>query len=182
MKVSLNCAFLIKYLFDSFIIVLNEINTICYSKINYSLKIGNIKSIIWNKKKKVLPFIKDSDLMNLWKVDIALNNEYFNEEQIKSKGVMLVPIYPFSKYFPDKTAIDESLIIMLVPATIATGQKRYADLESVGTESKRLKIVENVFIKEPPKLYPDSDQCIAECFYKSKLPISDDNYIDMCLD
>lgn len=44
------------------------------------------------------------------------------------------------------------------------------------------KLKENVSIKEPPELYPDSDQCTAGRFQKSKIPISGNNYVDMCLD
>ncbi|GES82590.1 valyl-tRNA synthetase [Rhizophagus clarus] len=82
MEVSLNCVFLGKPLSDSFIVDLNKINTI------------NGYTIIWNKKKKALSSIEDSDLMILWKVDIALRDKLkdFNEEQIGNEGVKLVPI------------------------------------------------------------------------------------------
>ncbi|PKY39456.1 hypothetical protein RhiirA4_524998 [Rhizophagus irregularis] len=65
-------------------------------------------------------------------------------------------------------------------------------IEPVDTGPKRLKIVpfqdvfeklkENILIKEPPKLYPDSEQYVAGRFYKSKIPISGKDFIDMRLD
>ncbi|GES91209.1 crinkler (CRN) family protein, putative [Rhizophagus clarus] len=124
MKASLNCVFLGKTFSDSFTVNVNETNTIGDSNIDYdSLKIGDIKSIIWNRKKA---FIEDSDLMNLWKVDIALSDEleYFNEENIENKVEKLVPIHLFSKYFPDEDAIAKSLIIVQVPAVTDYPNKR----------------------------------------------------------
>ncbi|CAG8587821.1 1995_t:CDS:10 [Rhizophagus irregularis] len=56
------------------------------------------------------------------------------------------------------------------------GQKRHADSEPVDTGPKRLKIVPT------PELYPDSEQYVAGRFYKSKIPISGKDFIDMRLD
>ncbi|RGB31721.1 hypothetical protein C1646_244915 [Rhizophagus diaphanus] len=65
-------------------------------------------------------------------------------------------------------------------------------IEPVDTGPKRSKIVpledvfeklkEKILIKEPPELYPDSKQYVAGRFYKSKLPISGNDFIDMRLD
>ncbi|GBB88417.1 hypothetical protein RclHR1_00150013 [Rhizophagus clarus] len=115
MEAHLNCVFLGKPLSDSFIVDLNKINTIDGSNINYDdLKIGHIKTIIWNKKKKTLSSIEGFDLMILWKVDIALRDKLkdFNEQQIGNKGVELVFIDLISEYFPNKNTINKSLIII----------------------------------------------------------------------
>ncbi|CAB4423714.1 unnamed protein product [Rhizophagus irregularis] len=59
-------------------------------------------------------------------------------------------------------------------------------IEPADTGPKRPKIVPfgDVFekLKEPPELYPDSEQHVAGRFYKSKIPISGNDFIDMRLD
>ncbi|CAG8599176.1 3171_t:CDS:2 [Funneliformis mosseae] len=73
----------------------------------------------------------------------------------------------------------------------ATGQKRYADSESVDTEPKRKKdtptfenliadLGEKISVGRPPELYPRPN--IAGRFHKRDIPISGSKYVDMRLD
>ncbi|CAB5160896.1 unnamed protein product [Rhizophagus irregularis] len=88
----------------------------------------------------------------------------------------MIPRFPLEVYFKAKEIDARGIHIFIVPISTPVGQKRHADSEPVDTGPKRLKIVPT------PELYPDSEQYVAGRFYKSKIPISGKDFIDMRLD
>ncbi|RIA82528.1 hypothetical protein C1645_835225 [Glomus cerebriforme] len=101
MKISVNCIFLgITTLSNSFTVPFCDKNNINGNYVNFDkLKIGDLKSIIWNRKKGMLK-IDDPDNLKLWKVACKNNlKDIITEEQIKNKGKELLPINYFTKYF-----------------------------------------------------------------------------------
>jgi len=104
---------------DSFTVHVCDKNDINGKKVNFvDLKIGDLKFLIWNKKKRMLK-IDDPDALNLWKVSLGdnLKDIIITEEQIKNKGEKLVPIRLFSDYFSNKEVANNSLIIVQAPTT-----------------------------------------------------------------
>jgi hypothetical protein len=79
-------------------------------------KIGHIKFLICREKDIKINNYND---LNLWKADFSYGYklEELTEEQICKKSELLVPIIYFEKYFPDKDAVDKSLIFVQVPTT-----------------------------------------------------------------
>ncbi|CAG8721940.1 14510_t:CDS:1, partial [Funneliformis mosseae] len=109
MKISLNCIFLgTTDLSDSFTVPVCDKNDINGNVIDFDdLKIGDLKFLIWNKKKGMLK-IDDPDTLILWKVALGdYLKDIITEEQIKNKGEVLVPIELLSNYFSNKNAANK---------------------------------------------------------------------------
>ncbi|CAI2182777.1 11195_t:CDS:2, partial [Funneliformis geosporum] len=101
---------------SSFTVPVCDKNDINGNEVNFvDLKIAHLKYLICREKKII---IDDYNDLNLWKIARGVNlKDIITEEQIKNKGEELVPIDHFSKYFSNKDAVNESLIIVQVPAT-----------------------------------------------------------------
>ncbi|CAB4396031.1 unnamed protein product [Rhizophagus irregularis] len=128
--VSINCLCLGKTSFDdTFVVNIANDSDICGSLININnLRISDLKFLIWNKKKATLG-INDSDIMDLWKVNIACNDEnklkhVTTEDDIKKElgGKKLVPILLVKKLFLEQSLVDENIhIIVQFPLLLVTG-------------------------------------------------------------
>ena len=109
----------IKINLDTFAVNVCEFNLIATDRIPYNdLKIDHLKYLIWDRKKNMFENF-DSCSINLWKFnssDIA-KLKGVTEEQIENDYEELSPINYFKKYFPNRDAVDESLIIVKVSAT-----------------------------------------------------------------
>ncbi|EXX60614.1 uncharacterized protein OCT59_024055 [Rhizophagus irregularis] len=127
MMVSINCLCLGKTSFDdTFVVNIANDSDICGSLININnLRISDLKFLIWNKKKATLG-INDSDIMDLWKVNIAYNDEnklkhVTTEDDIKKElgGKKLVPILLVKKLFLEQSLVDENIHVIVQLPTAA---------------------------------------------------------------
>jgi hypothetical protein len=127
MMVSINCLCLGKTSFDDiFVVNIANDNDICGSLININnLRISDLKFLIWNKKKATLG-INDSDIMDLWKVSIAYNDEnklkhVTTEDDIKKElgGKKLVPILLVKKLILEQSLVDENIHVIVQLPTAA---------------------------------------------------------------
>src|ERR1051325_10216130 len=118
-----NCILLGKTsLNDSFTVHVCDKNYIDKDEVLFDqFKISSLKYLIYNELKKYGVIINNDNYndLNLWKADIAFGDKLkdLTEEQICKGSEQLVPITHFKKYFPDKDAVDKSLIFVQVLTT-----------------------------------------------------------------
>ncbi|PKK56331.1 hypothetical protein RhiirC2_721932, partial [Rhizophagus irregularis] len=127
MVVSINCLLLGKTSFnDTFAVNIANNNDIRGSLVNINnLKISDLKFLIWNRKKDTLG-VNDSDIIELWKVDIAENDEnklkhVTTEDDIKKElgGKKLKPLHSIKKHFLEQLLVDENIhVIVQLPAAV----------------------------------------------------------------
>ena len=116
MYMLLKCIFSGSSLAQSFTVPICDKNDINGIEIDFdNLRIGDIKFLIWNKKKEMLK-TDDPDDLNLWKIAFDDKQKNITDEQIENKDG-LVPIKHLSYYFPNEDAANESLIIVQEPIT-----------------------------------------------------------------
>ncbi|PKY42753.1 hypothetical protein RhiirA4_456607 [Rhizophagus irregularis] len=72
------------------------------------------------------------DELNLWKVDFVFSNKLKNltEEQNFKNGEWLVSAIHFKEYFPDLNTVDNSLIVVQLPATEVFVDKPLKELKT----------------------------------------------------